>query len=94
MKHRIGPYNLGHDLTAGRFIMPKRKMQAGCKSESLESACPASDKRPDYRSDDLAAEVNISQRMVASYEKETTHPLMQSLALLGKAGVQPISCGQ
>jgi len=34
---------------------------------------------------DLAAEVNISQRMVAYYEKQTTHPPTHLLPLLAKA---------
>ncbi len=85
MKHRIDPYNLRHDLTEQRFIMPKRKMQLTGKSESFGEQLARLRQEAGLSQRDLAAEVGISQRMVAYYEKQTAHPPTHLLALLAKA---------
>jgi len=85
MKHRIDPYNLWHDLTEQRFIVPKRKMQLIGKSESFGERLARLRQEVGLSQRDLAAEVNISQRMVAYYEKQTAHPPTHLLALLAKA---------
>lgn len=85
MKHRIGPYNLCPDLTEQRFIMPKRKMQLTSKSESFGDRLARLRQEAGLSQRDLAAEVGISQRMVAYYEKQTAHPPTHLLAILAKA---------
>jgi transcriptional regulator with XRE-family HTH domain len=85
MKHRIDPYNLWHDLTEQRFIMPKRRMQLAGKSESFGERLARLRQEAGLSQRDLAAEVNISQRMVAYYEKQTAHPPTHLLAILAKA---------
>ncbi len=85
MKHRIDPYNLWHDLTEQRFIVPKRKMQLIGKSESFGERLARLRQEAGLSQRDLAAEVGISQRMVAYYEKQTAHPPTHLLAILAKA---------
>jgi len=85
MKHRIDPYNLWHDLTREGFTMPKRKMQSNGKGESFGERLARLRQDAGLSQRDLAAEVNISQRMVAYYEKQTAHPPTHLLAILAKA---------
>jgi len=85
MKRVFRPYNLQHDLTEQRFIMPKRKMALTGKSESFGERLAGLRQEAGLSQRDLAAEVNISQRMVAYYEKQTAHPPTHLLALLAKA---------
>jgi transcriptional regulator with XRE-family HTH domain len=85
MKHRIGPYNLCCDFTEQRFIMPKRKMALTGKSESFGERLAGLRQEAGLSQRDLAAEVGISQRMVAYYEKQTAHPPTHLLAILAKA---------
>ncbi|MGH9967426.1 MAG: helix-turn-helix domain-containing protein [Pyrinomonadaceae bacterium] len=65
--------------------MPKRKMQLSGKSESFGERLAQLRQEAGLSQRDLAAEVNISQRMVAYYEKQTAHPPTHLLALLAKA---------
>jgi len=65
--------------------MPKRKMQLAGKSESFGERLARLRQEAGLSQRDLAAEVNISQRMVAYYEKQTAHPPTHLLAILAKA---------
>ncbi len=65
--------------------MPKRKMQLTGKSESFGELLARLRQEAGLSQRDLAAEVNISQRMVAYYEKQTAHPPTHLLAILAKA---------
>lgn len=64
--------------------MPKRKMLTE-KSESFGEQLARLRQEAGLSQRDLAAEVGISQRMVAYYEKQTAHPPTHLLALLSKA---------
>lgn len=65
--------------------MPKRKMQLTGKGESFGEQLARLRQAAGLSQRDLAAEVGISQRMVAYYEKQTAHPPTHLLALLAKA---------
>ncbi|HEY2975627.1 MAG TPA: helix-turn-helix transcriptional regulator [Pyrinomonadaceae bacterium] len=65
--------------------MPKRRMQLAGKSESFGERLARLRQEAGLSQRDLAAEVNISQRMVAYYEKQTAHPPTHLLAILAKA---------
>ena len=65
--------------------MPKRKMQSNGKGESFGERLARLRQDAGLSQRDLAAEVNISQRMVAYYEKQTAHPPTHLLAILAKA---------
>ncbi len=65
--------------------MPKRKMQLTGKTESFGEQLARLRQEAGLSQRDLAAEVGISQRMVAYYEKQTAHPPTHLLAILAKA---------
>src|ERR1700730_13340833 len=85
MKYRIDPYNLRHDLSPERWSMPKRKMRVNGKSESFGAQLARLRQEAGLSQRDLAAEVGISQRMIAYYEKQTAHPPTHLLAILAEA---------
>jgi len=65
--------------------MPKRKMRVNGKSESFGAQLARLRQEAGLSQRDLAAEVGISQRMIAYYEKQTAHPPTHLLAILAKA---------
>ncbi|OEU53542.1 MAG: hypothetical protein BA861_08285 [Desulfobacterales bacterium S3730MH5] len=84
MKFKILVYNKGHDNLQKGNVMPKRNVQLneegpfGARMAQLRKAAGFSQR-------DLAAELGISQRMIAYYEKQTQYPPTHLLPLLAKA---------
>ncbi len=78
------PYNPGHTL--GRETdMPKRKMGQRAAEESFGERLARLRQAAGYSQRELAAELEISQRMVAYYEGETEYPPAHLLPVLAKA---------
>lgn len=83
MKHKILTYT-GFDFETGEQVMPKRKPY-NPNGESFGQRLAQLRKKIGYSQRDLAAEIGISQRMVAYYEGETEYPPAHLLPLLAKA---------
>jgi transcriptional regulator with XRE-family HTH domain len=82
---RIVPYNGHQDAVEERLAMSKRKVRLNQKGESFGDRLARLRQAAGLSQRDLAAEVGISQRMVAYYEKETGHPPTHLFPLLAKA---------
>lgn len=65
--------------------MAKREMILNTNEESFGNRLARLRKAAGFSQRDLAAEIGISQRMVAYYEKETRHPPTHILHLLASA---------
>jgi transcriptional regulator with XRE-family HTH domain len=83
MKRQIIPYT-GHELKPGETFMPKRKPYHP-NGEPFGQRLARLRSKIGYSQRDLAAEVSISQRMVAYYEGETEYPPAHLLPVLAKA---------
>jgi transcriptional regulator with XRE-family HTH domain len=79
------PYNGHPDAVEEGLAMAKRKIQVNEKGESFGDRLARLRQAAGLSQRDLAAEVGISQRMVAYYEKETGHPPTHLFPLLAKA---------
>jgi DNA-binding XRE family transcriptional regulator len=79
---RIVPYNGHQDAVEERLAMSKRKVRLNQKGESFGDRLARLRQAAGLSQRDLAAEVGISQRMVAYYEKETGHPPTHLFPLL------------
>jgi len=64
--------------------MPKRKMPIKHSDETFGERLARFRLAAGYSQRDLAAEIGISYRMIAYYEKETEHPPTHLLPLLSK----------
>jgi len=86
MKLEILAYNDWHDVREGDFVMPKRKVQSieddGGKDFGKRLA--RFRQAAGYSQRELAAEIGISYRMVAYYEKEAGHLPTDLLPVLSK----------
>ena len=84
MKNKNLMYNQWHDIAEKGIIMSKRdpqlkgKQSFGERMAQLRTAAG-------YSQRDLAAEIGISQRMIAYYEKQTQHPPTHLLPALARA---------
>lgn len=77
-------YNRRHDFKE-RFVMPKRKAQLNEEKEKFGERLARFRQTAGFSQRDLAAELGISQRMVAYYEKESEHPPTHLMPLITKA---------
>lgn len=84
MKLKILPYNGWHDMGKKGGVMPKRKAQLN-GVETFGARMARLRKAAGYSQRDLAAELGISQRMIAYYEKQTQYPPTHLLPNLAKA---------
>lgn len=83
MELKFQPYNSWHDSKNEEHVMPKRKMLLE-EEETFGEKLARLRQAAGYSQRDLAAELGISQRMVAYYEKETEYPPTHLLPLLAK----------
>jgi transcriptional regulator with XRE-family HTH domain len=74
-----------HDIENEEFIMPKRKMLLEQSKETFGERLAGLRHAAGFSQRDLAAEIGISQRMVAYYEGETDYPPTHLLPVLAKA---------
>lgn len=77
-------YNDRHDIWK-ESVMPIKRTPADDNGERFGKRLARIRQAAGFSQRDLAAEIGISQRMVAYYEKETEHPPTQLLPLLAKA---------
>ena len=78
-------YNDRHDMTWKESIMPIKRMPTDDIGERFGERLAKFRQTAGFSQRDLAAEIGISQRMIAYYEKETQHPPTQLLPVLAKA---------
>jgi transcriptional regulator with XRE-family HTH domain len=78
-------YNDRHDMTWKESIMPIKRTPTSDTGERFGERLARFRQAAGFSQRDLAAEIGISQRMVAYYEKETQHPPTQLLPVLAKA---------
>ena len=84
MKSKILVYNTRHNKRQEENVMPKLKIEdngAGTFGERMAKFR----KKAGYSQRDLAKETDISQRMIAYYEKQAQHPPTHLLPTLAKA---------
>lgn len=84
MKFKILVYNDRHDKVVKGDVMPKRIVHFN-EEGSFGDRMARLRKAAGFSQRDLAAELGISQRMVAYYEKETQYPPAHLLPLLAQA---------
>ena len=84
MKNKILLYNQWHDIAKKGIVMSKRNPQLKGK-ESFGERMAQMRTAAGYSQRDLAAEIGISQRMIAYYERQTQHPPTHLLPALAKA---------
>lgn len=77
-------YNIGHDEAQKESVMPKRNVQTIVNKESFGKRLARLRQAAGYSQRDLAAEIGISQRMVAYYEKGSDHIPINLLPLMAK----------
>ena len=77
-------YNDRHDMTWKESIMPIKNIPTDDTSESFGKRLAKFRQAAGFSQRDLAAEIGISQRMVAYYEKETQHLPTRLLPMLAK----------
>lgn len=77
-------YNIGHDEAQKESVMPKRNVQTIVNEESFGKRLARLRQAAGYSQRDLAAEIGISQRMVAYYEKGSDHIPINLLPLMAK----------
>jgi len=75
-------YNNGQDVTPEEIVMPKRITQHSKTDDGFGKRLARFRRAAGYSQRDLAAEVGISQRMVAYYEKENGNPPTHLLSVL------------
>jgi transcriptional regulator with XRE-family HTH domain len=85
MKLKILKYNSRHDTPQKEFIMPRKRIPVSNSAESFGERLTRFRQAAGFSQRDLAAEIGISQRMVAYYEKETEHPPTHLLSILARA---------
>lgn len=85
VKIKIQPYNPARDVEQEVFIVPKRKTTLPDSGESCGGRLARFRKAAGFSQRALAAELGISHRMVAYYEKQTEHPPTHLMPLLTKA---------
>ena len=83
MKNKILLYNQGHDISQKGSIMSKREPQIKEK-ETFGDRMARLRKAAGYSQRDIAAEIGVSQRMIAYYEKQTQYPPTHLLPILAK----------
>lgn len=85
MKLRIRGYNIRHDTTQGGCIVPRKRTTIVSNGERFGERLARFRQAAGFSQRDLAAEIGISQRMIAYYEKETEHPPTHLLPVFAKA---------
>jgi transcriptional regulator with XRE-family HTH domain len=83
MEVKLIPYNRRHD-TYEENVMPKRKIDVEDK-ETFGDRLARFRQTAGYSQRALAAEIGISNRMVAYYEKESQYPPTHLMPVLAKA---------
>jgi transcriptional regulator with XRE-family HTH domain len=83
MEVKLIPYNRRHD-TYEENVMPKRKMDVE-DQETFGDRLARFRQTAGYSQRALAAEIGISNRMVAYYEKESQYPPTHLMPVLAKA---------
>ncbi len=84
MELNILAYN-GRDVIPEELVMPTKKTQLKEEAESFGERLARLRQAAGFSQRDLAAEIGISQRVVAYYEKETAYPPSHLLPVLAKA---------
>lgn len=84
MEPEMSPYNLRHDEAQEESAMPKRTQPASLNEETFGKRLARLRQAAGYSQRDLAAEIGISQRMVAYYEKGSDHIPIDLLPLMAK----------
>ncbi len=85
MKLKIRAYTTWHDLTQEHPVMPKTKLQGHKKDETFGRRMARLRQAAGYSQRELAAEIRISQRMIAYYESKAEHPPTHILPNIAKA---------
>ncbi len=83
MELNILAYN-GRDVIPEDFVMPVKKTQLK-EEENFGERLARLRQAAGFSQRDLAAEIGISQRVIAYYEKETAYPPSHLLPVLAKA---------
>lgn len=78
-------YNDRHDMTWKESTIPIKRMPTDDIGERFGERLAKFRQTAGFSQRDLAAEIGISQRMIAYYEKETQHPPTHLLPVLAKA---------
>jgi len=84
MKRKISWYITGHKHTQKGLLMAKRNIPTNL-SETFGERMARLRKSAGYSQRDLAAELGISQRMIAYYEKVSQYPPAHILPMLANA---------
>ncbi len=84
MELNILAYN-GRDVIPEDFVMPVKKTLLKEEVESFGERLARLRQAAGFSQRDLAAEIGISQRVIAYYEKETAYPPSHLLPVLAKA---------
>ncbi len=84
MEDKILVYNTWHDDLCERSIMPKIQAQSD-KNEPFGKRMAWLRNERGYSQRDFARETEISQRMIAYYEKQAQYPPTHVLPILAKA---------
>lgn len=84
MEPKILPYNNWHETMQEESFMPKRKIQLKEGEETFGERLARLRQTAGYSQRDLAAELGVSCRMVAYYEKETEYPPAHLLPQMAK----------
>lgn len=77
MKAETQLYNNWHETMQEESAMPKRKIHSKEDAEIFGERLARLRQAASYSQRDLAAEIGISNRMIAYYEKETEYPPAQ-----------------
>jgi len=85
MHLKIKADNQWHAVLKEGFVMRKRKIELIQAGEEFGKRLAQLRQAAGYFQRELAAELRISQRIVAYYEKETEYPPAHLLPLLAKA---------
>ncbi len=84
MELNILAYN-GRDVIPEELVMPMKKTPLKEEVESFGERLARLRQAAGFSQRDLAAEIGISQRVIAYYEKETAYPPSHLLPVLAKA---------
>jgi transcriptional regulator with XRE-family HTH domain len=86
MKSKNHPYHIGRtDILYQDALMPKRKFKIPTPGESFGKRLAELRQAAGYSQRDLAKETNVSQRMIAYYERENSYPPNHLLHIFAKA---------
>ncbi len=85
MKLKIPGYTPWQNFTQEYAAMPKTKLPGQKKNETFGQRMARLRQAAGYSQRELAAEIKISQRMIAYYESKAEHPPTHILPLLAQA---------